>query len=51
MKVTGIVRRIDDLDRIVIQKEIRSNLRIQERAPSHISLTLFNRFALLYIVW
>lgn len=33
MKVTGIVRRIDDLDRIVIQKKIRSNLCIQERAP------------------
>lgn len=46
MKVTGIVRRIDDSDRIVIQKKIRSNLRIQEGDPSHISLTLFDRFFL-----
>lgn len=30
MKATGIVRRIDDLGRIVIPKEIRKNLRIKE---------------------
>ena len=30
MKVTGIVRRIDELGRIVIPKEIRKNLRIQD---------------------
>ncbi len=30
MKATGIVRRIDDLGRIVIPKEIRRNLRIRE---------------------
>ena len=30
MIATGIVRRIDDLGRIVIPKEIRRNLRIKE---------------------
>jgi len=30
MKATGIVRRVDDLGRIVIPKEIRRTLRIQE---------------------
>ena len=30
MKATGIVRRIDDLGRIVIPKEIRRNLHIRE---------------------
>lgn len=30
MKTTGIVRRIDDLGRIVIPKEIRKNLRIRD---------------------
>ena len=30
MKSTGIIRRIDDLGRIVIPKEIRKNLRIKE---------------------
>lgn len=30
MKATGVVRRIDDLGRIVIPKEIRKNLRIRE---------------------
>lgn len=30
MKSTGVVRRIDDLGRIVIPKEIRRNLRIRE---------------------
>ena len=30
MKATGVVRRIDDLGRIVIPKEIRRNLRIHE---------------------
>ena len=31
MKATGVVRRIDDLGRVVIPKEIRKTLRIQER--------------------
>ena len=30
MKATGVVRRIDDLGRIVIPKEIRRSLRIRE---------------------
>ena len=33
MKSTGIVRRIDDLGRVVIPKEIRRNLRIREGDP------------------
>ncbi len=36
MKATGIVRRIDDLGRIVIPKEIRRTLRIKEGAPLEI---------------
>ncbi|MBR6602430.1 MAG: AbrB/MazE/SpoVT family DNA-binding domain-containing protein [Clostridia bacterium] len=39
MKATGIVRRIDDLGRVVIPKEIRRTMRIREGDPSHISLT------------
>ena len=31
METSGIVRRVDDLGRIVIPKEIRSNLRIKSR--------------------
>jgi len=34
MKATGIVRRIDDLGRVVIPKEIRRTLRIREGDPS-----------------
>ena len=33
MKATGIVRRIDDLGRVVIPKEIRRTMRIREGAP------------------
>ena len=36
MKATGIVRRIDDLGRIVIPKEIRRTLRIRETDPLEI---------------
>ena len=39
MKATGIVRRIDDLGRVVIPKEIRRTMRIREGDPSHITLT------------
>ncbi len=39
MKATGIVRRIDDLGRIVIQKEIRRTLRIRMGDPSLKTLT------------
>lgn len=40
MKATGIVRRIDDLGRIVIPKEIRRTMRIREGDPSPMTLTL-----------
>ena len=36
MKATGIVRRIDDLGRIVVPKEIRKVLRIREGDPLEI---------------
>ncbi|MBS6196537.1 MAG: stage V sporulation protein T [Clostridiales bacterium] len=36
MKATGIVRRIDDLGRVVIPKEIRRTLRIREGEPMEI---------------
>ncbi|MCX4303582.1 MAG: stage V sporulation protein T [Clostridia bacterium] len=36
MKSTGVVRRIDDLGRVVIPKEIRKVLRIKEGAPLEI---------------
>ena len=36
MRATGIVRRIDDLGRVVIPKEIRKTLRIREGDPLEI---------------
>lgn len=36
MKATGIVRRIDDLGRVVVPKEIRRTLRIRESDPLEI---------------
>ena len=42
MKATGIVRRVDDLGRIVIPKEIRRTLRICEGDPLHTTLTSFD---------
>ena len=39
MKATGIVRRIDDLGRVVIPKEIRRTLRIREGDPPQTTLT------------
>ena len=44
MKATGIVRRIDDLGRVVIPKEIRRTMRIREGDPLLTSLTLFDWF-------
>ena len=44
MKATGIVRRIDDLGRVVIPKEIRRTMRIREGDPSQITLAWWERF-------
>ena len=44
MKATGIVRRIDDLGRVVIPKEIRRTLRIREGDPLLITLTGWQKF-------
>ena len=44
MKATGIVRRIDDLGRVVIPKEIRRTMRIREGDPAQITLTPIARF-------
>ena len=45
MKATGIVRRVDDLGRIVIPKEIRRTLRIEKETPHiqhlHLSTCFF----------
>ena len=47
MKATGIVRRIDDLGRVVIPKEIRRTMRIREGNPLQIHTdTKFFRIAL-----
>ena len=46
MKATGIVRRIDDLGRVVIPKEIRRTMRIREGDPLLTSLTVEYRFGL-----
>ena len=44
MKATGLVRRIDDLGRVVIPKEIRRTLRIREGDLSYTTLTFFEKF-------
>ena len=44
MKATGIVRRIDDLGRVVIPKEIRRTMRIREGDPLLITFTQFDKF-------
>ena len=44
MRATGIVRRIDDLGRVVIPKEIRRTLRIREGDPLLKTLTVFDKF-------
>ena len=46
MKATGIVRRVDDLGRIVIPKEIRRTLRIREGDPSQTTLATWQKFSL-----
>ncbi len=45
MKATGIVRRIDDLGRVVIPKEIRRTLRIREGDPSQTTLEKWQIFS------
>ncbi len=44
MKATGIVRRVDDLGRIVIPKEIRRTLRIREGDPLQMTWTRWERY-------
>lgn len=39
MRATGIVRRLDDLGRIVIPKELRRNMGVREGAPLEMFLT------------
>ena len=46
MKATGIVRRIDDLGRVVIPKKIRRTLRIKEGDHLDTTLTQFDRFCM-----
>ena len=46
MKATGIVRRIDDLGRVVIPKEIRRTMRIKEGEPYFTTLTVSERFTM-----
>ena len=46
MKATGIVRRIDDLGRVVIPKEIRRTMRIREGEPLLTTLTPIDRFCI-----
>ena len=46
MKATGIVRRIDDLGRVVIPKEIRRTMRIREGDPLHNTLIPTTKFCI-----
>ena len=46
MKATGIVRRIDDLGRVVIPKEIRRTMRIREGDPLLMTLAQWEKFCL-----
>lgn len=48
MKATGIVRRIDDLGRVVIPKEIRRTMRIREGDP--LDNSLIHRETLLFYI-
>ena len=49
MKATGIVRRIDDLGRVVIPKEIRRTMRIREGDPQLTPLTSWQKFAIISV--
>ena len=44
MRATGIVRRIDDLGRVVVPKETRRVMRIREGDPLHKTLTPFEKY-------
>ena len=44
MKATGIVRRIDDLGRVVIPKEIRRTMRIREGDSSQTTSDKWQKF-------
>lgn len=46
VRATGIVRRIDELGRVVIPKEIRRTLRIREGDPSQMTGRALERFCL-----
>ena len=46
MKATGIVRRIDDLGRVVIPKEIRRTMRIREGDTPQTTLAKFDQFCM-----
>lgn len=46
MRATGIVRRIDELGRVVIPKEIRRTLRIREGDPLQTTGTACELFCL-----
>lgn len=43
MKATGIIRRVDDLGRIVIPKTIRQELNIKEGEPLEVYLDCHNK--------
>ncbi|HJI26001.1 MAG TPA: AbrB/MazE/SpoVT family DNA-binding domain-containing protein [Oscillospiraceae bacterium] len=49
MKATGIVRRIDDLGRVVIPKEIRRTMRIREGDPLQTTLNTDFDFLLVFL--
>ena len=51
MKATGIVRRIDELGRVVIPKEIRRTLRIREGDPSQMTLAPWENFVSGCWIW
>ena len=51
MKATGIVRRIDDLGRVVIPKEIRRTMRIREGDPLQTTLTPWSSSASACSIW
>ena len=51
MKATGIVRRIDELGRVVVPKEIRRTLRIREGDPSLNTLKAWERYCCAWIAF